>query len=139
MGSITIYCFSLLNKRDAEEIAKQFFDYNPIQVKQPARTNEQSDITESLLGQYQFIADWITHQEKRSLIIRRRLSESRKDHIIRHVRKTEEVKMNLTWDELNALKNQLMEEGGILIADVKEVMKRRLESLKPGFASKSNA
>ena len=63
--------------------------------------------------------------------MRRQYSESKMDNFIRHIRKTKEVKMSLSWEELNKLKNQLMEEGGVPITEVKEVMARRLESLKP--------
>jgi hypothetical protein len=126
-----IYCFGLLNKADAEEIAYQLLDYDPRHVKQEARTETQNNITEPLQGQDRSIADWLTHLKHRELIIRRRYSESKKDNFIRHVRRTQEVQMKLSWDELNKLKNQLMEEGGVPISEVKEVMSRRWDSLRP--------
>lgn len=121
--------FAVENKKEAEEIAHQLFQYDPRYTKQPAVTPYQNKITEPEGGQDRLIGDWIQNLRFRECLIRRFYSESKPDPHIRHVRKTRDKPKNPPAMPLFELKEQLLRERGVRVREALEVINQR--TIKP--------
>lgn len=126
-----IVSFGINNYNEAEEIAKQLFNYNPIMVKQDAKTETQNPTTEPYTGQYSMHANWLQNLEDRECVIRRYQSEKVKDPYIRYIVRTSDLPKAAFSEPLHAVKERLLKERGVRIRDALEVINQRALSRTP--------
>lgn len=105
-----IVSFTLSNVDDAETIARQLFKYDPKMVKLPAKTEYQNPTTEGVTGGDRIAADWLQNLKARQFIMRRYLTEQKKEDGVQYVEKTDDMPTNPPYIELYELKRYLLVE-----------------------------
>lgn len=123
IGNIVV--FSLLDFRDAMEVAEQFFPFDPFTVKVPARSDTQHPIMENRDEQKALLASRIQNLEHREFYIRRFLSESRMDHRIKHIRRTREMRLTASSQQVDELKDELFSRRAVDMRQMLEVINHR--------------
>lgn len=125
-----ILAFALENKADAESVAYQLLNYDPLQEKLPAKTETQQAVSEPEHGQERQVADWIHRLGFRQCLMRRYLSERRPDPHVRFVHRTrgwpetresaEQVKA-----QVRDFKDELLRLRGVPVRQALEVVAAR--------------
>lgn len=120
-----IVCFGMFNFDEAYELAQQLFPYEPLRERLPATNSRNRPIMESDRGQYLIIADWLQRLKKRECVIRRQVSEQKRDEYVRHVPQTISVNASNNPAQLNEIKDELLRQRGVRIHDALEQINRR--------------
>ena len=121
--------FSLLDIEDCFTVVKNIIPFDPQLVKVPSRHEGQHDIMENRDEQLAVRAYQLQGLEKRECYVRRFIGESRMDRII-HIGKTREVRLTATYQEVEILKDKLMLERGVPLAEAEKIIGGRKISLK---------
>jgi hypothetical protein len=129
-----IICFALLDIEDAIEITKNFFPFDPLAVKVPARTDTQHNIMENVNEQVMIRAYELMMMPERECYIRRFITEGQKDRII-HVRRTRDARITVTPEEVERFKDELVMQRGMLFDHAKEIINNR--NVKTSVSSKA--
>src|SRR3990170_4305875 len=124
-----VVCFAVSDFNEAYEMAQQIFKYIPTTVKLPAKTEVQQPITEPDRGQYLAIANWLQRLNHRECIIKRYYSEQLLDKYVRHVPRTKDHPPTHPTNDLQQLKDALLEKRGVLVRDALEVINKRTMGL----------
>jgi hypothetical protein len=120
-----IVCFAMSNFEEAFEIAQQLFRYEPWAERLPAIDSRQRPIMENDRGQSLIIANWLQQLKDRECVMRRQVSEKKRDPLVRHVPKTMDAEMSNNYARLNEIKDELIRARGIRIHDALEQINRR--------------
>lgn len=118
-----IQCFGLLNFDEAYKMAQQMFNYNPHAVKYDAKTLVQQNVTEPDRGQYLELANGIMNLKHRECLVRRFVTEAKKDPYIRHVLMTPDVPQ--THVNLDEVKLELLQKRGVRVREAIEYVDQR--------------
>ena len=120
-----LVCFAIENHDEAYAIAKQLFHYDPTMIKAAAPSESQHPIYEPDRGAYLEQANWIQSLKHRQFIMRRYISEQRPDPYIRHVERTTENTGRATKDQIEALKNDLLQKYGVQVSEALAFINKR--------------
>ena len=123
-----IVSFAVSNSNEAEEIAKQLFKYNPISVKQQALTPYQNPTTEPVAGQNRIYADWIQSLQARQMIMRRYITEQKREEYVQFVNKTADTPIAPLNISLPDLKEYLINSRGVSVRDALEEINKRMNT-----------
>ena len=119
--------FAVSNNDEASQIARQLFAYDPKYVKHTPKTQYQNATTESSEGQDRIIADWIQNLKAREVIMRRYITEQRKENGVVHIPKTSDFPNNPPFVSIKDIKQALYRIHGVRVDDaLKEINKRTL-------------
>jgi hypothetical protein len=117
--------FAMGNWDEAIEVSKQLFQYNPVSVKQDARTLLQNPITEPDRGQYDLGAYWVQHLKWRECVVKRFKDERRRDNYIRHVRQRKDIGSLPSQERYYEVYDELIKDRSVLVRDALEVVNQR--------------
>lgn len=120
-----IVCFAVSNFEEAYEISQQLFPYDPKIIKVAAKSNTQQPIIEPDRGQYLQSANELQRMNHRECVVRRYISEQVLDSYTRWVRRTKNVSAAAGPMAIYELKNRLLRERGIRVADALNIINRR--------------
>jgi hypothetical protein len=116
--------FSLLDIDDCFSVVKNLFPFDPKLVKVPSRSEGQHDIMENRDEQAAVRAYQLQNLERRECYVRRFVDESRMDRII-HIGRTREVRLTATRNDVEALKDTLMLQRGVLFSEAERIIGER--------------
>lgn len=122
--------FSLLDIDDCLDVVKNLFPFDPQMVKVPAQREGQHDIMQNRDEQMAVNAYQLQHLAHRECYVRRFIDEARMDKII-HVGRTPEVHITATDEDVENLKDKLMLERGVLLADAEKIIGQRSITVQP--------
>ena len=126
-----VVSFAVSNADEAEQIAKQLFQYDPKYIKHSPKTSAQNPTTEPEAGQDRIIADWIQNLKAREFIMRRYETEQKKEKGVLFVKKTSETPASISHAYLSEIKSYLIQKRGVPVSDaLAEINKRKLVSAK---------
>jgi hypothetical protein len=121
--------FSLLDIKDCFTMAENLFPFDPQTVKVQAQREGQHNIMENRDEQLAIKAYQLQHLEKRECYVRRFIDEARMDKII-HIGRTREVRITVTDDDVENLKDRLMLERGVLLSEAEKIIGQREMSVQ---------
>jgi hypothetical protein len=128
--------FSLLDFDDCMSVVKNFFPFNSQKIKVPAQQEGQHAIMENRDEQLAEQAYELQHLAQRECYVRRFIDEARMDKII-HVGRTRDIRITATYEDVENLKDKLMLERGVLLADAEKIIgQRNISALKTPPAEK---
>lgn len=113
-----LMCFAINNHDEAYQIAQQLFQYDPYSIKVAPTREGQHPVMEPDRGQFLEYADWIQSLEFRQCVIRRFVSEHKKEKKIQYVDRTYEFPNGRLHMGIEAAKEALIRERGIRVRDV---------------------
>ncbi len=116
--------FSLLDIEDCFSVIKNLIPFDPGLVKVPAPMEGQHDIMENRDEQMAVRAYQLQHLAQRECYVRRFWDEARMDRII-HIGKTRDVRLTVTRQDVESLKDKLMIERGVLLSDAEKAINQR--------------
>ncbi|MCL4552438.1 MAG: type IV secretory system conjugative DNA transfer family protein [Candidatus Marsarchaeota archaeon] len=120
-----VVCFAVSNFDEAYEVGQQLLAYNPQTTKLPAKTVTRQPVLEPDRGQYLTIANKIQRFKHRECIMRRFESERLLDKYVTYVAKTRDNPTTPLEEPLEAIKERLLRERGVLVKDALEKIKQR--------------
>jgi hypothetical protein len=131
-----VVSFVVGNVKDSKIIAEQLFDYDPKFIKNPAKTATQNNTTEPEGGQNRMTADWLQNIPSRSFVMRRYLTEQKKEKGVQFIEQTDDFPPHprgMTDDDMNDLidgiRKAKMKERGVFIQDALDVAQERSKFL----------
>lgn len=122
-----IVSFAVSNADESQIIAKQLFKYDPKYVKNPPKTDFQNPTTENTMGQDRLIADWLQNLQSRQFVMRRYITEQKREKDILFVKKTTDLPTSPQLKSVAEIKKQLLKERGVPIRDALEVVTQRMK------------
>lgn len=125
-GYANVVVFSMLNFDDRVEIAQQLFPYIPETIKVQGKTSSQPNLYEPDRGQYLQIANEIYNMKHRECIVRRQNSEHEANNELVWVKRTKEALATATPQEVQELKDELLEKYGERVDEVTASINRRI-------------
>ena len=120
--------FSLLDIEDCFTFIKNLFPFDPQQVKVPARNDGQHDIMENRDEQVAVRAYQLQHLSQRECYVRRFVNEARMDRVI-HIGRTRDIRIMATHENVEALKDFLMLQRGVLLSQAEKMIGERKISI----------
>jgi hypothetical protein len=121
-GNIVV--FQLLDIDDCLTVARNFFTFDPQQVKVPSQREGQHDIMKNRDEQLAEKAYELQHLAQRECYVRRFIDEARMDKII-HIGRTRDVRITATREDVEKLKDRLMLERGVPLAKAEKIIAQR--------------
>lgn len=122
--------FSLLDIQDCFTMIENLFPFDPQSVKVPSQREGQHDIMENRDEQKAVKAYQLQHLSQRECYVRRFIDEARMDKII-HVGRTRDVRITATNEDVENLKDKLMLERGVLLAEAERIIGQRSIAIQP--------
>jgi len=126
--------FSLLDIEDCFAVVKNLIPFDPQLVKVPSHREDQHDIMENRDEQLAVRAYQLQRLEQRECYVRRFIGEARMDRVI-HIGKTRDVRITSSHQDVERLKDQLMLQRGVLLADAERIINQRKISINKRAAS----
>jgi len=120
-----IVTFGMENKKDCEAMAYQLAKYFPQQEKLPSLQPNANPITEAENGQDRERADWIWSLDERQCLVKRFLTESKRDPRLRYVPRTKDLPHGPLEISLEEFKEGLLKARGVKVRDALEVVDHR--------------
>jgi hypothetical protein len=121
-GNIVV--FQLLDIDDCFTVARNFFPFDPRQVKVASQREGQHDIMKNRDEQLAEKAYELQHLAKRECYVRRFIDEARMDKII-HIGRTRDVRITATREDVEMLKDKLMLERGVPLMKAEKIIAQR--------------
>ena len=121
-----IVSFAVSNSKEAEDIAKQLFNYDPKFVKHDPKTPQQNPTTEPSQGQDRIIADWLQNLKARHFVMRRYDTEQHKEPGVQFVEKTADYPITPPYVSLPDIKRYLIQKRGVRVGDALKVITQRM-------------
>jgi len=121
--------FSLLDIDDCFVVVKNLIPFDPQLVKVPSRHEGQHDIMENRDEQLAVRAYQLQSLAQRECYVRRFVDEARMDRVM-HFGRTREVRLTATHQDVERLKDKLMLERGVSLAEAEKLIGGRKISIK---------
>jgi hypothetical protein len=133
-GYASVVCFSLLPFQSRFQVAQELFPYISDAIKAQAKTGTQQDIYEPDRGQYLQIANEIYNLKHRECIVRRQRSEKESNNELVWIARTKEAPATATMQDVQRLKDELMQEYGVRVNESNASINRRIKENKKGVS-----